>query len=225
LKDAQLVFDYTAPDARAMERERRLQRLRRTELASMTPAIEELLGDASWSPPALPNSPINAVLVNLLDGAAIADVRARLANWKDVSVLTSQEQEQVLLDGTVDKPKRQLALFSVILIVTSSILIAALIYTTTLDKLHDIAMLKLLGASSWRIAGMVLQQAWLMGVLGYLLALTIGHFAFPHFPRRIVLSQAAYVGVAVLVMVVSTLASLVAVRFTLRVDPARALEA
>jgi putative ABC transport system permease protein len=225
LKDAQLICDYAAPDARAMERERRVERLRDTELASMTPAIEGLLIDPSWSPPALPNSSINAVLVNLFDDMSPADVRARLSHWEDVSVLTHQEQQQILLDGSVDKPKRQLALFSVILIVTSSILIAALIYTTTLDKLHDIAMLKLLGASSTRIAGMVLQQAWLMGVLGYALAITIGHFAFPHFPRRIVLSDSAFVGVAALVVVVSTLASLVAVRFALRVDPAKALEA
>ena len=224
LQDAQLIFDYAAPDARSMERERRLERLRTTELASMAPSIEGLLADPAWSPPALPSAPINAVLVNLFDGVSFHDIQTKLSGWEDVSVLTNQEQEQILLDGTVDKPKRQLALFSVILIVTSSILISALIYTTTLDKLHDIAMLKLLGASSARIAGMVLQQAWLMGVLGYTLAITVGHFAFPHFPRRIVLNDAAFIGVGVLVLVVSTLASLVAVKFALRVDPARALE-
>lgn len=225
LRDAQLIADYVAPDARAMERARRLERLRKTELASLTPAVEGFLKDPTWTPPAIPRLPLNAVLVNLVPGVATEWVQTALVNWADVSVLTSEQQERVLLDGAVDKPKRQLALFSAILVVTSSILIAALVYMMTLGKLHDIAMLKLLGASPWRIAGMVLQQAWWMALLGYSTALVIGHFAFPHFPRRIVLGQTAVFLVGGLVFFVCTLSSLVAVRFALRLDPARALDA
>ncbi len=224
LRDAQIIADYVAPDARAMERARRVERLRKTELASLTPMVEAFLLDPRWPPPGLPSLPLNAVLVNVVPGVPVEAVQGTLARWADVSVLTTEEQERVLLDGAVDKPKRQLALFSAILVVTSSILIAALIYMITLGKLHDIAMLKLLGAPSSRIAGMVLQQAWWMALMGYTAALVIGHFAFPHFPRRIVLSQASMAAVGGLVFVVSTLSSLIAVRFALRLDPARALE-
>ena len=112
-----------------------------------------------------------------------------------------------------------------ILVLTSSVLIAAVIYMMTMQKTHDIAVLKLVGASRSRIAALVLQQAWLIGVVGYAIALAIGSQAFPHFPRRVLLTTTSVVGVGVLVLVVSTLASLLGVAYALRVDAGRALEA
>lgn len=222
--DAQLIAAYAVPDARVLERARRISRLLQTEVGTQAPMVEELLRDSSWIPPALANAPVNAVLANVVAGADSAAVRAHLSRWEDVSVLTQPEQERVLLDGVVDKPKRQLALFSVILTLTSSILIAALIYAMTLDKAHEIAVLKLLGAPTSRVAGMVLQQTWLMGALGYAVAVSIGRAAFPHFPRRIVLLSGTTELVGALVFVVTSLASLVAVVYVLRIDAARALE-
>ena len=53
----------------------------------------------------------------------------------------------------VDKARRQLGLFRVLLIIISTIIMALILYTLTLDKIHDIALLKLIGArnsaSSW----------------------------------------------------------------------------
>ena len=68
-------------------------------------------------------------------------------------------------------------------------------------------------------------QAWLIGAVGYAVALAIGSQAFPHFPRRVLLTTPSVLGVAVLVLVVSTLASLLGVAYALRVDAGRALEA
>jgi predicted MFS family arabinose efflux permease len=110
----------------------------------------------------------------------------------------------LLLDGVVEKPRKQLGLFSAILVITSSVLIAAVIYMMTMDKTHDIAVLKLMGAHWTRIAGMVLQQAWMMGIVGYALAVAIGSQAFPHFPRRVVLTEASVAAVGALVLAVST---------------------
>ena len=44
---------------------------------------------------------------------------------------------------------------------------ALIIYTLTLDKAHDIAMLKLIGARNRVIVGLILQQALLLGAVGY----------------------------------------------------------
>jgi putative ABC transport system permease protein len=223
--DAQLIVDSLPGDAVRTERERRAERLRKTDLGRTQPSLEDVATDPRWRPPALPSSAIAAVLVEVDSDAQLADVRRAIDGWPDVSVYTTKEEQQLLLDGVVEKPRKQLALFSLILVLTSSVLIAAAIYMMTLQKTHDIAVLKLVGASRARIASMVLQQAWLIGAVGYAIALAIGSQAFPHFPRRVLLTTPSIVGVALLVLVVSTLASLLGVAYALRVDAGRALEA
>ncbi len=221
--DAQLLAEDTPSDAIRAERERRTERLRQTDLGRAQPALEALTGDPDFRAPALASSPIAAVLVDVEPARADA-VMASLAQWPDTSVFTSAEQEQLLLDGVVDKPRKQLALFAVILVVTSSLLIGAVVYMMTLDKTHDIAVLKLMGASPWRLGGLVLQQALAIGVVGYGIAVAIGVQAFPHFPRRVVLTEDTVMGVFALVLTISTVASILGIVHALRVDPARALE-
>lgn len=223
--DAQLIVENLPPDAIRTERERRAARLRNTDLGRQQPALEDVAVDPRWRPTALPSSTIAAVLVDVDGDARIDEVLQTIATWPDVSVYTTTEQERLLLDGVVEKPRKQLGLFSLILVLTSSVLIAAAIYMLTLQKTHDVAVLKLMGASRTRIAAMVLQQAWLIGAVGYGLAVAIGSQAFPHFPRRVVLTTASIAGVALLVLIVSTLASLLGVAYALKVDAGRALEA
>jgi putative ABC transport system permease protein len=224
LADAQQIVDNTDSETMMLERERRASRLRGTDLGRSTPVLESLLFDPRWRPPALPEAPVAAVLVELDTITRLPEVAAALAAWPDVAVFRREEQEQLLLDGVVDKPRRQLGLFSALLVLTSSVLIAAVIYAMTLDKTHDIAVLKLMGASPWRLAGMVLQEAWLMGAVGFGIAVAVGSEAFPHFPRRVVLTTGSIAMVGALVAVVSTLASLAGVIHALRVDPGKALE-
>jgi putative ABC transport system permease protein len=222
--DALAIVEHVPGDAIRTERERRAERLRATDLGRAQPALEDVATDPRFRSPALPSSPIAAVLVDLDGDARIDEVRGTIARWPDVSVFTTGEEERLLLEGVVDKPRRQIGLFSLILVLTSSVLIAAAIYMMTLQKTHDIAVLKLMGAPRSRIAAMVLEQAWLIGAFGYALALAIGSQAFPHFPRRVVLTTPSIAGVALLVFVVSTLASLLGVAYALKVDAGRALE-
>jgi putative ABC transport system permease protein len=223
--DAQLITEDLPADAVRTERERRATRLLLTDLGRSQPAFEDLAKDARWKPPALAAAPLSAILVDVADPSRVSEVRARMERWPDVAVHSSGDEERFLLDGVVEKPRRQLALFSMILVLTSSVLISALIYMMTLSKSHDIAVLKLIGAPVTRIAGMVLEQAWLIGAVGYAIAVAIGSQAFPHFPRRVVLTPWAIGGVGALVFVVSTLASILGVIHAMRVDPGRALEA
>ena len=133
---------------------------------------------------------VSAVLVTLHPGADAAAVRATLGNWPDITVYSTQEQKDLLLSGMVDKARRQLGLFRVLLIIISTIIIALIIYTLTLDKIRDIALLKLIGARNGVIGGLILQQSLLMGAFGYALAWWIGQFAFPRFPRLVVIETA-----------------------------------
>lgn len=223
IADTQRIVGDDSSDAIVAERERRLERLRETDLGRITPGLEALAVDPRWTLPAIASPPIQAVLVRVAP-ARLDEVRSRLASWSDVSVWSRADEEALVLQGMVAKARMQLGLFAAILVVTASLLLAAVLYNLTLEKTHDIAVLKLLGVRAGRVVALVLEQAWAMAVLGYGIALVIGHQAFPHFPRRVVLTEASVVGVGVLLLVVSTLASIAGVVHALRVDPGPVLE-
>lgn len=224
LADAQRILADDSSDALIAERQRRLARLRNTDLGRSQPALSDLIVDPRWTFPAISAPPIQAVLVRA-HPARLDEVRATLGRFPDVSVWTREEEEALVLQGMVAKARMQLGLFAAILIVSSSLLLAAVLYNLTLEKAHDIAVLKLLGARAARVAALVLEQAWATAILGYGIALAIGSQAFPHFPRRVVLTDASVLGVGILLIVVSTLASIAGVVHALRIDPGPALEA
>jgi putative ABC transport system permease protein len=223
IADAQRILADDSSDALIAERERRLARLRNTDLGRGLPALEDLAVDPRWTFPAIAAPPIQAVRVRVAP-ARFDEVRSAIGRWSDVTVWTHAEEEQLVLQGMVEKARMQLGVFAAILIVSSSLLLAAMLYNLTLEKAHDIAVLRLLGARASRLIGLVLQQSWATAVLGYAIALAIGSQAFPHFPRRVVLTETSIVGVGLLLLVVSTLASVAGVVYALRVDPGPVLE-
>ena len=223
VSDTQRVLADDSSDALVAERQRRLARLRDTDLGRTQPALEALAVDPRWTFPAVAAPPIHAVRVRVAP-ARSDEVRRSLAKWSDIAVWTQSDEEKLVLQGMVAKARMQLGLFSAILIVTSSLLLAAVLYNLTLEKAHDIAILKLLGARASRIVALVMQQAWATAVLGYGIALAIGNEAFPHFPRRVVLTETSVVGMGLLLLVVSTFASVAGVVYALRVEPGPVLE-
>ena len=124
-----------------------------------------------------------------------------------------------MLQGMVDKARRQLGMFRVLLTIIAAIIMALILYTLTLDKLHSIALLKLIGAPNTVILGLILQQAVLLGALGYGVAWLVGQQLFPHFPRRVVLTNEDLIQLAVIVMVISVLSSLLGIWKAIRVEP------
>jgi putative ABC transport system permease protein len=177
------------------------------------------------APPTLTDStgqadqPISAVLVDLKPGMNSQEVVKTLSGWADVTVYTSQQQRDLLLMGMVDKSRRQLWLFRVILVIVSAIIMSLILYTLTLDKVHDIAVLKLMGSRNRVIVGMIMQQAILLGALGYGVGYGIGQFAFPYFPRRVSLTGQDMLVIAGVVLGIAILASLVGIRKALNVEP------
>jgi putative ABC transport system permease protein len=165
------------------------------------------------------DQPISGVLVDLKPGVNSQEVLKTLSGWADVTVYTSQQQRDLLLMGMINKSRKQLWLFRVILVIVSAIIMSLILYTLTLDKIHDIAVLKLMGSRNRVIVGMIMQQAILLGMLGYGVGYFVGQFVFPYFPRRVSLTGQDMLVIAGVVLGIAIVASLFGIRKALKVEP------
>lgn len=218
LRDAQAIQLDVAAEATRVERATRYRRAELADIGQTQPeVIQRSLGPSS-SIPALGTSMVSAILVRAEPGADISAIVATIGKWPDTSVFTQDAQRGLLLHGTVDRARRQLGLFRVLLIIVSALIMALILYTLTLDKLHDIAMLKLMGGRNSVIVGLILQQALLLGAIGFGFAYYAGGFLFPKFPRRVVIFQEDLIQLAVIVAGISVAASLLGIWRALRVD-------
>jgi putative ABC transport system permease protein len=138
-------------------------------------------------------------------------------------VLTQAEQEALLLESVVEKARRQIGLFTAILLTVSAVIIALIIYTMTMDKTREIATLKLIGAPDRKIAGLIVQQALAMGVIGFVLGAVLIASVAGYFPRRVILQPWDGLALGAVVALVCLLASVLGLRLALKIDPAQAL--
>ncbi|MBP2293321.1 ABC transporter permease [Azospirillum rugosum] len=166
---------------------------------------------------------VNAVVARVLPGVPVQEVADTAARWKHLSALTQGQQEALLLQSVVEKARRQIGLFTTILLAVSAVVIALILYTLTMDKVKEIATLKLIGAPDRTIVGLIVHQALAMGVIGWSVGTVLILLVKDHFPRRVVLTpeDALMLGAAVLIICVA--ASGLGVRLALKVDPATAL--
>lgn len=221
--DTQLVAFDQPPEATLLERKRALERLRQTDLGRGQPAIEDLLIDPQWRSPSVSPPQLAAVLVEVEPHRA-AQVVAVMRGWGDVSVYSQDEEERLLLAGVVQRSRLLIGLFSVMLTITAAVIVMMVMFNLTLEKTHDLAVLKLMGAPGSRLLGLVLQETWVLGVLAYGTAYLIGAVFFPIFPRRVVITPASSVIAPLATLGVVTLASVLGLIHVTRLDPARALE-
>lgn len=221
--DAQAVQFDVPGEAIRLERASRRVRAENQDLGRVSPELVHRAAGLAANLPALGTPMVSAVLVQLTPGADPASVAATIAAWPDVSVHTAEEQRTLLLRGMVDKARRQLGLFRVLLIVISTIIMALIIYTLTLDKVHDIALLKLMGARNRMIVGLIMQQALLLGAIGYLIAYLLGGWLFPLFPRRVLIAPPDLLTLAAVVIGISVLSSLLGIWKALSVEPNKVL--
>lgn len=166
---------------------------------------------------------INAVVARLSPGAQADAVAAAVRRWKHLSALTQAEQEAILLGSVVEKARRQIGLFTATLLLVSTVIIALIVYTLTLDKTREIATLKLIGAPDRTIVGLILQQALGIGAIGFLAGATLLVNLADIFPRRVLLMPQDALALGGVTLVVCVVASALGVRLALRIDPSRAL--
>ena len=166
---------------------------------------------------------INAVVAKVSPYVAATDVATAVARWKHLAALTQQQQETLVSRFVIEKQRKLIAIFTVLLVIVSAVIISLIIYTLTMDKLRSIATLKLVGAPDRTIIGLIVQQALSMGVMGFLIGLMLVATFKGYLPRRVILLPDDILGLFAIVLTVCLLASSLGVRVAVKVDPATAL--
>ncbi len=169
------------------------------------------------------NHNVNAVLVRLADGHSPEAVAESIRRWKHLQAYTRAQMEEILIVKLIANAAKQIAMFLVILAIVSAAIVAFIIYTMTLGKIREIAVLKLIGTRNRTIASMILQQALGLGVIGFLVGKIAATAWAPLFPKYVLLETGDAVSGFVIAMVVCALASTLAIRAALKVDPATAI--
>lgn len=219
-----LAIQFDVPgEAVRLERASREARGRLFEPAMQQPFLLDLAGSPSAELPAIARPQLSAVMVSIAPGSDPDQVGRTIAGWGDVSVFSRAEQRELLLKGSVEKIRRQIGLFRVLLTVIAAIIMALILYTLTLDKIHSIALLKLIGAPNSVILGMILQQALILGAVGFSIAYLIGQRVFPMFPRRVIITQSDLGQLALIVLGISIASSILGIWKAMLVSPNEAL--
>lgn len=166
---------------------------------------------------------VNTVVARLQPNASPDTVAKTVGRWKHLAAITQEAQENILTRSLVDRARRQIGLFTSLLLAVSAIIIALIIYTMTMEKLKQIATLKLIGAPDRTIIGMIVQQALALGFIGFVIGATLIINIKDYFPRRVVLEADNVVVLGLIVLAVCLLSSALGVRAALKVDPATAI--
>jgi putative ABC transport system permease protein len=146
-----------------------------------------------------------------------------IRRWKQLQVFTRAQMEDILVAKLIATSAKQIGMFLVILAIVSAAIVAFIIYTMTLGKLREIAVLKLIGTRDRTIASMILQQAMGLGLIGFIVGKVAATIWAPGFPKYVLLETGDAVSGFFAVMVICALASTLAIRVALRVDPAAAI--
>ena len=169
------------------------------------------------------NHNVNAVLVQIAPGTEPEQVATEIRRWKHLQAFTRAQMEEILVSKLIATSAKQIGMFLVILAIVSAAIVAFIIYTMTLGKIREIAVLKLIGTRNRTIAGMILQQAMGLGLIGFMVGKTAATVWAPFFPKLVLLEPGDAVRGFIVVMLICALASTLAIRVALRVDPATAI--
>lgn len=170
------------------------------------------------------NPYVNAVLVRVETGHDPEEVARSIRRWKRLTVYTRSQMEEILVGKLIATAARQIFMFLVILSIVSSAIVAFIIYTLTLGKIREIAVLKLIGTRNRTIVGLIMQQSIALGLIGFVVGkISATLLMAPIFPKYVLLQPLDSVMGFIAVVVICVLSSIIAIRAALRVDPAEAI--
>ena len=217
LKDAQEAQFLKDNDAIWKQRRRTAQ-----NPAFNRPVVPDLL-DAIIASQSV-NPYVNAVLVRVETGHSPEEVAESIRRWKRLTVYTRGQMEEILVGKLIATSARQIFMFLVILAIVSSAIVAFIIYTLTLGKIREIAVLKLIGTKNRTIVGLIMQQSIALGLIGFVVGkISATLLMAPLFPKYVLLEPGDAIRGFFAVMMICVLASLLAIRAALKVDPAEAI--
>jgi len=166
---------------------------------------------------------VNAVLVQVKGGLTSEQVAQSIRRWKHLDAFTREGMEEILVVKLIATSAKQIGMFLVILAFVSAAIVAFIIYTMTLGKIREIAVLKLIGTRNSKIAWMILQQALGLGLIGFVVGKVAATFWAPVFPKFVLLEQGDAVTGFIVTLFICALASTLAIRVALAVDPGEAI--
>ncbi len=166
---------------------------------------------------------VNAVLVQIAPGFNAEQVAEPIRRWKHLNAYTRDQMEDILVVKLIANSAKQIGMFLVILAIVSAAIVAFIIYTMTMGKLREIAVLKLIGTRDRTIAGMILQQALGLGLIGFAVGKVAATAWGPAFPKYVLLLPGDAVTGLVATLIICALASTLAIRVALKVDPGAAI--
>lgn len=169
------------------------------------------------------NTNVNAVLVTITPTANPDTVADGIRRWQRLTVYTRAEMEEILVKKLIANSAKQIAMFLVILSIVSATIVAFIIYTMTIGKIREIAVLKLIGTRNRTISWMILQQALGLGLIGFIVGKIASSLWAPFFPKYVLLLPSDSIIGFFVVMAICTVASVLAIQAALRVDPAEAI--
>lgn len=216
LKDAQEAQFLRDNDAIVQQRRRTSSnpRFNRPEIPGL---LDSVIASQSV------NSSVNAVLVQILPDYTPEKVAEPIRRWKRLQIYTRAQMEDLLIRKLIATSARQIGMFLVILAVVSAAIVAFIIYTLTLGKIREIAVLKLIGTKNRTIAAMIMQQAVGLGIIGFVVGKIAATMWAPIFPKYVLLVPGDTAWGFVAILVICVLASVLAIRAALKVDPAEAI--
>ncbi len=216
LKDAQEVQFLKDNDALLNERARTAGNpaFNRPNVPGLLDAI--LAGQSS-------SHMVNAILVRIAPNADAQQVAEEIRRWRHLQAYTQVQMDEILVAKLIATSSKQIFMFLVILAVVSAAIVAFIIFTMTMNKIREIAVLKLIGATDRTISAMILQQALGLGLIGFIVGKLSATLWAPLFPKYVLLIPNDALLGFVLVMLMCAIASIFAIRAALRIDPATAI--
>ena len=166
---------------------------------------------------------VNAVIATVLPGYNAENVAREIREWQHKSVYTREQQRAVLTKYVVEKASKQIGMFTAILVIVATIIISLIIYTMTLEKMKEIAIMKLMGLPNSMIVRMIVEETLLLGILAFIFGNIFSRLIYAKFPKRVVLEIPDAWMLFGVVVIASIAASFVGVKKVINADPASAI--
>ena len=166
---------------------------------------------------------VNTIVATIKPGYNPDEVAKDMRKWLHKSVYTRAQQRVVLTRNVVQKASKQIGLFTVILVGVSTIIIALIIYTMTLEKIKEISIMKLIGLPNSTIIRMIVEETMVLSILAFIFGNIFSHLIYTKFPKNVLLEvQDAWLLFGV-VVIASIFASFVGVKKVINTDPSAAI--
>ncbi len=166
------------------------------------------------------------ILVKVAPGYSLEAVRQRLrATVKDVDVYTAREFSTKTRDYWMINTGTGVALLSIALmgVVIGTVIVANTIYTSTTEHLKEFGTLKAIGASNWDLYKIIIEQALINSVIGFVAGEFVSFWVIQAIKRgnlQVLLPWQVLAGIYILTALMCLWSSTLSIYKVTKIDPA-----